>query len=150
MSKNIVTAALVLGFIVGCYPTDHTSPREEQKPFMKSVEEQGWLNHYKRGTDIIQKLSALGPESRTKTDVAAYRGERLAFVGAGAPPGATNDLITQGGFYLRVVTRSGKDLRPRSVWWEVLVCGEVLQVLPENKIIVLEAAEKDWIVLQTG
>jgi hypothetical protein len=74
----------------------------------------------------------------------------VAFVGGGAPPGGTNDLITEGGFYLRVVNKQGKDLRPHSVWWEVMVCGEILQVLPENKLIVLEVDEKDWVVLQTG
>ena len=68
----------------------------------------------------------------------------------GAPPGATNDILTTDGYYLRIVTKGGKDLRPKSVWWEALVCGKVLQVLPENKIIVLEVAEKDWIVGDTG
>jgi hypothetical protein len=59
-------------------------------------------------------------------------------------------LVTEHGFYLRVVNKEGKDLRPHSVWWEVLVCGKILQVLPENKIIVIEVDESGWLVLQTG
>jgi hypothetical protein len=31
-----------------------------------------------------------------------------------------------------------------------MVCGEILQVLPENKLIVLEVDEKDWFILETG
>jgi hypothetical protein len=54
----------------------------------------------------------------------------------------SNDLITEGGFYLRVVNKNGKDLRPMAIWWEAFICGEV--------IIVIEVNEKDWIVLDTG
>jgi hypothetical protein len=29
------------------------------------------------------------------------------------------------------------------------ICGEVMQVLPENNIIVIEVRAKDWILLDT-
>ena len=74
----------------------------------------------------------------------------MAFVGGVAPPGGSNDLLTSGGVYLRIVTHGNKDLRPQAVWWEVIVRGEIQQVLLENKIIVIEVAEKDWTILQTG
>jgi hypothetical protein len=81
--------------------------------------------------------------------LAAHRGAKVAFAGAGAPPGGTNDVVTGEGFYIRVVNRDGKDLRPSAALWEVLVCGEVTQVLAENKIIVLCLDEKGWLVLRT-
>lgn len=143
MHKILLISALVLGSGVACQQSD--SPRRNER----IAEESGWLANYKRGREIIQELAALGPSGQ-KIQIAAYRQERVAFVGGGAPPGATNDLIIGGGFYLRVVNKAGKDLRPQAVWWEVMVCGEILQVLPENKIIVLQVEEKDWIILQTG
>lgn len=111
---------------------------------------QGWLDNYRRGKEIIHKLSSLSRDDARKFDVTAYRGERVAFIGGGAPPGATNDLITNDGFYLRVVNPGNKDLRPHSVWFGAIICGQILQVLPENKIIVIEIIEKDWSVLDTG
>ena len=48
------------------------------------------------------------------------------------------------------MNKAGKDLRPPAMWWEVLVYGEVWQVYPENKIIVLNVDEKDWFLLQSG
>ena len=123
--------------------------REEPNRYAKLLESHGWLENYKRGAKILQELSALDPNGREKLGIAAYRRERVAFVGGGAPPGGTNDVITESGFYLRVVNKKGVDLRPQSTLWEVLVCGEIWQVLPENRIIVLEVDEKDWIVLQT-
>jgi len=97
----------------------------------------------------VQKLAAKSPEESQKVEINAYRGERVAFAGVGAP-GGSNDLVTEHGFYLRVVNRSGKDLRPQSVWWEVMICGKILQVLPENKIIVIEVEDKNWKIIQTG
>ena len=123
---------------------------DQENSYAKAAEQGGWLANYKRGKEMLQQLSALSPEDRKKLDIAAYRGERVALVGAAAPPGVSNDLLTADGFYLRVVNKDGKDLRPHAVWWEVLLCGKVLQVLPENKIIVLEVSERDWLVLETG
>jgi len=65
-------------------------------------------------------------------------------------PGATHDVLTPDGFYLRILNKESQDLRPTSVWWTVLCRGEVLQVLPEHKLIVIEVSTKDWIVLDTG
>src|SRR5262249_17835026 len=94
-----------------------------EKRCIRAAQEQGWLQYYKRGGAILKKLSSLGPEDQKKLSSGAYRGERVAFVGGGAPPGGTNDLITGEGFYLRIVNKEGKDLRPHAVWWEILVCG---------------------------
>jgi len=79
--------------------------------------------------------------------ISDYRGERVAFAGGAA--GALNDLITENGIFLRVVNPEGKDLRPHSVLWEVMICGKILNIYPKNKILVIEVMEKDWQVLQT-
>jgi hypothetical protein len=109
------------------------------------AEQQGWLDNYRRGKEIIHKLSSLSRDDTRKFDVTAYRGERVAFIGGGA----TNDLITNDGFYLRIVNPSNKDLRPHSVSFGAIICEKILQVLPENKIIVIEVIEKDWSVIGT-
>ena len=119
-------------------------------PYEAMAKSYGWSTNLSRGKEIVQELAALSPEGLEKVDITAYRGERVAFVGGGAPPGGSNDLVTEHGFYLRVVNKSGKDLRPHSVWWEVMICGKILQVLPKNKIIVIELDEKDWKIIQTG
>jgi hypothetical protein len=150
MRKTLVAVSLVLPAVVGCRPTVGVATPQQQNRHEQIAEHHGWLANYKRGQEILQNLSTLGPEAAKTMGITAYRQEKVAFVGGGAPPGGTNDLITEGGFYVRVVNKAGKDLRPTSVWWEVLVRGEVWQVLPENKIIVLEVDESDWIVLQTG
>jgi hypothetical protein len=98
----------------------------------------------------LGEISVSADKDPKKIDIAAYRGVRVAFVGAGAAPGASNDLVIGGQCYLRVVNKEGKDLRPRSLWWEVLVQGVVMQVIPENRIVVIDVSEKDWIVLETG
>jgi hypothetical protein len=105
---------------------------------------------FQRGQEIIGKLSALTKEETAKFDIGAYRGEVVTFIGGSAPPGGTNDLVMAGGYYLRIVNPQNKDLRPHSVWWEGEVTGTILQVLPKNKIIVIEVQEKDWVVRQTG
>jgi len=151
MKKNLLTAAIVFYCVTGCGGTSTPATKGEPTRDEKLAEHQGWLENYNRGRAIVKELSVSRSEDpKKKTDIAAYRGERVAFVGAVAPSGGTNDLITEEGFYLRLVNKEGKDLRPHSCWWEVLVCGEIWQVLPENKIIVIEVAEKDWIILQTG
>src|SRR5258706_13193233 len=81
----------------------------------------------KRGRDIVEKLSALTPKQIHEFNATAYRDEMVEFVGGGAPPGATNDLLIDGGYYLRVVNSQNKDLRPHSVLWEVHVRGKILQ-----------------------
>jgi hypothetical protein len=113
------------------------------------AEARGWTQELDRGTAILQKLSKLTPSQRAATPVDAYRGEKVAFYAGTAPPGGTNDLRTDEGFYLRIVNASGKDLRPHAILCGVLVCGEIMQVLPDNKIIVLEINDPDWLVLET-
>jgi hypothetical protein len=103
----------------------------------------------KRGQEIVGTLSALNPKQADEFDVTSFGKEIVEFVGGGAPPGATNDLLIEGGYYLRVVNPQNKDLRPHSVLWEVHVRGKILHVFPKNKIIVIEVQEKDWNVLQT-
>jgi hypothetical protein len=38
----------------------------------------------------------------------------------------------------------------QAVWWEVMACGKILQVLPKNKLIVIEIHDEDWAVIQAG
>jgi hypothetical protein len=110
----------------------------------------GWLTNFDRGEAILHEIASTTDKEKM-FDVTAHRGERVAFSGATAPPGATNDLLADSGFYLRVINRDGKDRRPKNVMWcEVMICGKILQVFPKNKIIVIEVEEKDWKVLQTG
>jgi len=109
----------------------------------------GMRDELKRGREIIRELSALPPEQTEKYDVTAFRDAVVTFIGGTAPPAATNDLLIEGGYYLRVVNPRQKDLRPHAVAWEVVVKGKIMQVLPKHKIIVLEVQEKDWFVLQT-
>jgi hypothetical protein len=138
-------ASIISTGALGCART-----AREDKGYLVVVEEHGWSDDFKRGEDIVRSLSTLSAEQKSNFDVAAFRGMHVAFGGVGAPPGATNDILTPDGFYLRIVNKQSKDLRPTSAWWTVLCHGEVLQVLPENKIIVIEVHPSDWIVLDTG
>ena len=147
MRNTLIIVGLVLGSVFGCDRPDGKRIPHEPDPYANIVEKQGWTKNYMRGTEILRELAELSSESRNKLDIAAYCGEQVAFVGSGGVCG--NDLITEGGFYLRVVNKAGKDLRPQSVLWEVLIRGEIQRVRHENKLIVLEVDEKDWLVLQT-
>jgi hypothetical protein len=109
----------------------------------------GWLAYLKRGHEIIHELTALSPKKLADLKISAYRGEQVAFLGSTAPSGGTNDLVTESGFYLRVVNPAGKDLRPQAVGWMAMVFGKIEQVLPQNKIIVIEVDENDWVVGET-
>jgi len=129
-----------------CLAGDREDIDRRYKQYRPFAEGKGWLDSYKRGHEILLELSRLSPEQHEKVDIAKYRGERIAVVGGSAPPGATNDLVTDGGFYLRVVNPKGKDLRPPSPG-SVLIRGTILQVLPKNKIIVIKVSNKDWEVL---
>jgi hypothetical protein len=116
--------------------------------YQRIAEDHKWIQSYKEGKEIIEKLTSWN--KKEALDIGMYRDEEVTLVGVGAPPGSTNDLVTEKGFYLRVVTKKGKDLRPHSVWWEVMIHGKILQVLPENKIIVIEIKDEDWVIIQTG
>ena len=108
----------------------------------------GWLTNFTRGREIIRELSALTPEQGRKLKVGLYRQEEVALVGVDAPPGV-GDRQAESGFYLRIVYRNGKKPPPRSyIWSESMVRGRILQVLPANKIIVIEADEEQ--IIQTG
>jgi hypothetical protein len=119
-------------------------------PYDAMAKDFGWTTNLNRGREISKKIASLTLDERPKLAISAYRGERVAFVGVVASPGSSNDLLTSDGFYLRVVNRAGKDLRPHSVWWEVMVYGKISQVIAENKLIVIEVDEKDWKIIQTG
>lgn len=110
----------------------------------------GWKTNLERGGEILKVLTALSAGEAKRLNIAAYGDERVAFSGGTAPPGGTNDLVTEKGYYLRVVNPAGKDLRPHAVWWPVIVCGKIQRVLLQNKIIVIEVDEKDWKVIETG
>ena len=112
------------------------------------AETYGWKSELERGHHIVESLAALSGKEKN-IEFTGYRGERVAFVGGGAP-GGMNDLLIEGGFYLRVVNPHGKDLRPQAVWWNAIVCGTIIQVFPENKIIVITVDEKNWRTLDTG
>jgi len=122
------------------------SPEEEHAEI---AEQKGWLENYQRGNELLRKLLLLTREEQQKLDNAAHRGEKVAFVGTTAPPGGTDDLMTERGFYLRIVNPEGKDLAPPNLC-EAFVCGEVWQVYPENKIVVMSVRKKDWLILKSN
>jgi hypothetical protein len=99
---------------------------------------------HEQAQEIMTYLSTLSGNECDSLDISAFRGCQVAFSAVGAPPGATNDLITSDGFYLRVVNSGGGDLRPHCVSWSVYVSGNVIQVFAKNKIIVLEVSDEDW------
>jgi hypothetical protein len=113
------------------------------------IDEHGWREDFEKGAEMVRKLSALKEKDKKYSNNALFRGLRVAFFGYGAPPGATNDLLTPEGYYLRILNKKPKDLRPMAAVWTVLVCGRVCQVFPENRLILLEVNEEDWIILDT-
>ena len=84
-----------------------------------------------------------------KIEIGAHQNLVVSFMGWGAVPGATNDLAIANGYYVRIINKNGNDLRPKSVMWNVFVTGEILQVISDNKIIILKIADDDWHVIQT-
>jgi hypothetical protein len=108
----------------------------------------GWVTNYMRGREIIRELSAVSPERREKPWTDKYRGEKVAFAGATAPPG-TEDLLTEGGFYLRVLYPKGKEAASRNYFWhEIMVNGTILRVYPANSLIVIQVDEEQ--LIQSG
>jgi hypothetical protein len=151
-NSQVGIAVFVFIFVApffACLAGDSEDIERLYRKYRPVAEGKGWLDNYKRGHEILLELSRLSPEQQKKVDIAKYRGERIAVVGGSAPPGATNDLVTDGGFYLRVVNPKGKDLRPPSPG-TILIRGTILQVLPMNKIIVIKVSNKDWEVLMTS
>ncbi len=129
-----------------CLAGDTEDMEKSYKEYRQVAKGKGWLASYNRGHEILSELLRLSPEQQKKMDIAAYRGERIAVVGGSAPPGATNDLVTDGGFYLRVVNPKGKDLHPPSPG-NVMIRGTIMQVFPQNKIIIIKVSNKDWDIL---
>ena len=107
---------------------------------------QSWSDDYALGQEIADRLSNASINPADSVDITAYRGQHIARGGSGAPPGATNDLISTYGIYIRIVNPDRKDLRPHAATWTVLVHGKILQVL--HRMIILEVSEEDWIILE--
>lgn len=148
----VLSEIFLISFPLVTYTADEACASEETDKavaFADSIAtDLGWSENLKRGKTIMQELSS--PDKKKKFNVDAFRGEKVAFVAGTAPPGATNDLVTNDGFYLRIVNDNGKDWRPNSVSWGVIVYGEISQVFPENKIIVIKVhRKKDWYVFMT-
>jgi hypothetical protein len=151
LNQLIRTALFVtLASFTACSTFDQGHSMSKADPYEEAAKRFGWLENLKRGQGILDMLAALNTKDLARVEVAAYRGERVAFVGGALPRGRTNDLLTGNGIRLRVVTSAGKDLRPHAVWWEVMVYGTILQVIPENKTIVIKVEEGGWRVMQTG
>ena len=133
---------------IGCAETSNkgTSRVNENARMPDFATTLGWVEEFNLGQDIIADIVG----SNEAWDIARYRGQSVSFFAAGAPPGATNDLLTRDGIYIRVVNSAGEDLRPKSVTWTVLVKGKVLQILKEQRIIVIEIKKTDWIALDTS
>jgi len=108
----------------------------------------GWLTNYTQGQEIIRELSMLSADQARHLKVDAYRGAIVAFMTGDALPGI-GDRLTDRGFYLRLVYQKGKEPGPRSyIWSTSMIRGTILQVLPENKVIVIRVDEEH--VVATG
>ena len=145
----IVSLAILLAGHVAFGETITNATESTTESTLRFVQHFGWAAEYRHGGEILKSLTAASKEQQ-KLAIDAFRGEKVAFIGVGAPAGGSNDLLIPDGFYLRVITPGGEDLRPQSVWWEVLVQGVIQQVLLENKIIVIEVNKEGWQIRQTG
>ncbi len=150
MKRSIIAAlAIILAGHVSSGETITNAMESATDRDLRIAQHIGWQTEYLRGAEILNNLTSASKDKKILA-VDAFRGETVAIMGAGAPPGGSNDLLTSDGYYLRVVTPGGEDLRPQSVWWEVLVRGVIQQVLLENKIIVIEVEKEGWQIIQTG
>jgi len=141
-------AAAILAFLVGWSVEAQDSSMKTNDIYKSIAVERGWVTNYTRGREIIRELAAVSPEHREKPWTDKYRGEKVAFPGATAPPG-TEDLLIEGGFYLRVLYAEGKRPAPRHyIWYEIMVRGTILRVYPANSLIVIEVDEEQ--LIQSG
>jgi hypothetical protein len=125
-----------------CQTTRNSNENDEARSGEQFAEAFGWVTNYTRGQEIIREISALSPEQARQLKFDAYRGENVAFMTGDALPGI-GDRVTDRGFYLRVIYQKGKNPGPRPyVWSTSMVRGKILQVLPANKIIVIEVNEE--------
>jgi hypothetical protein len=146
----IVSLAILLAGQIAFGEIMTSATESSTDPNLRFVQHIGWEAEYRHGAEILEILADASKDKK-KLAIDIFRGEKVAFLGGVAPSGGSNDLLTSGGFYLRVVTPGGEDLRPLSaVWWEVLVKGVIQQVLLENKIIVIEVNKEGWQLRQTG
>jgi hypothetical protein len=114
----------------------------------------------KRGEEICRRIAAM-----TREEIKSYEnpdyGSTVAFYCwparcediSGAVRCACNDGVTgktnfgesMEGFYIRVVTKSGKSLTPRHcAGWEFYVRGKIINVYPSNRVIVLLVRDEDY------
>jgi hypothetical protein len=143
-----VFLVLVGLFCASCQTTRTSTVTDTTSGEERLAEAFGWHTNYTRGQEIIRELSALSPEQARQLKFNAYRGEDVAFMTADALPGI-GDRATGEGFYLRLIYQKGKEPGPRPYMWSAsMVRGTILQVLPENKIIVIEVHEEH--IVSTG
>jgi hypothetical protein len=145
-----IAAFLAVALLCGCSIFEQSRSLSETNRYEDIVKRLGWQEYLKHGQEIIDILSPLSLKELARVEVSTYRGERVAFVGSAQMIGGPNDLVIGGGFHLRVITASAKNLRPECIWCEALVRGTILQVFPESKTIVIEVDERDWLALETG
>jgi hypothetical protein len=107
----------------------------------------GWTREWDRGAAIIKGLESLSEEQRKSYDVSAFRGETVAFVGGAAPWGGPLDLRTLHGYDLRVKDKGGSMRGPQALSWSAEVRGKIMQVLPVNRMIVLDVEDRHWRVV---
>ena len=138
--KNVLKTVSVLFLMIlmtsGC-ATQNCATTED---LMNQSE---WKVPLQRGEEIFREISSLAPEEIKKLKFGIYRDEVVAFRGGNFC--YIDDLLIGNGFYIRVVHTPQKNFRPNHcMWYEVLARGKILQVYPENKIIVLEVSEDNW------
>lgn len=132
---------LLVGLCCASCQTTHNLTESTAAGEVEVAKAFGWLTNYTRGQEIIRKLSALSPEQVRQVKFNAYRGEVVAFMTGDALPGI-GDKMTTGGFYLRLFYQKGKEPSLHYILPGSIVRGTILQVLPENKIIVIEVDEE--------
>jgi hypothetical protein len=135
---------LLSGTLVAVLLTACSTTKQADSPgvsYEKLAAGFGWSAEYSRGRKIIRELSSLSPAQASNLQVNGYHREEVAFLGIG--PTGVGDLLTEGGFYLRVVDAPGftSNLKGGS-WREVLVKGVIGMVIPKNKIIILEVHDE--------
>lgn len=138
---------VIAGFVSTAFTQDRKLQTQPERDIARNL---GWFPEWERGQKIMSDVAHLSPNQLRDPDNLAYRDMVIAVEGSVVPPGGTNDLVTENGFYVRVVSPKGEDLRPNSVWWTAMIRGRVLQVLPLNKVIVIEIKENGWRTLETG
>ena len=58
-------------------------------------------------------------------------------------------MLENGYYVLIVIVPQEKDLRPTAVVWGVIFRGHILQILPKNRLLIVEVREKDYRVAAT-